>query len=468
MIEENNSIDVELNEVLELLNRDELVDFLKTELTNNYELREKFITKHKSQFSNIEIDEYISQVMNVLNAYENNRYYIKSEEVVYTINKVIDNVVPNCLKNSRINQAVLIVESLFYFIINEESHFGCLYLSNLATRYKQIICIADMKLKHEIHMVIIDLLSKASKSRMLRADQLITKLELILIDDFKDDSEREDTKRYFETLCSKENRQEFSEDYFERQVMNLININEVLNNTIEIENICNEYSDLFEVCNYSVNKLTQNELYVQAVDVIINARDNANDKDKYKKLTSLLCDVYEKLELIEEVKTELIMMLSMEAVCDLDSFNRLKSNYSIDEWLKIRKCIISKFTNRYAQEQYYYSEQMKDELYAIAICSDGIEKLVKYHYLIKGFNSEEVLEKYRNYIKLIEFEASRGNYIHICDVLILMQDYSGGDLIVFEVIEELSRKYKRRVSLINLLNLVKTKTYKQKRDMYVK
>lgn len=463
MIKENNSIDVELNEVLDTLKRDELVDFLKNELTNNYELRERFITEYKSQFSNDEIAEYISQVRNVLKAYENGRYYLKTEQVTYTINKLIDNIVPNCIKNGHTNQAVLIVESLFQFIINEESYFGCVYLSNLTIRYKQIICIADNKLKHEIQMVIIELVSKASKSRMLRAEPLITELELILIDEFKTYTELEYTKQYLETICSEENRQEFTESYFERQIMNLININEALNNSMEIENICDEYFDLFEVCNYRVKKLTQNELYDEAVDVIIHARDNANNQTKYKKLTSLLCDIYEKMELIEKVKAELIMLLSMETVCDLDSFNRLKSNYSIDEWLKIRKHIISNFTSKFAQEQYYYNEQMKNELYVIAINSNNLEKVIKYHELIKAINPEEVLEKYKSHINLIDFEASRENYIHICDVLTLMQDYSGGDLIVFEVIEELSLKYKRRVSLINLLNLVKTRTYKQEK-----
>ncbi len=467
MIRETNSVDKELDEVLERLKYDDAISFLRKELINNYELRERFITEYKSQFSADEIDEYISQVINGLKSCEN-YYYFSSEDVSNTIKNVVDGVAPNCIKNGNLNQALLIVESLFDYIISEESHFGSIYLPNLATRYKQIICIVDEKLRQDIQKTIIKFLSQACESRLLRAEQLITELEMILINDFTTDAELKQTKQYLQQICNKVNRQEFSESYFERQVMNLINTCESMNNLVDVEAIIDQYIDLFEVCKYRVKKLTENQEYDQAVAVITDTRETIKNQPNYKLFISLLCDVYEKLGLIEEIKRELIMMLSMDHVCDVKCFNRLKEYYPKEEWIQIRKSIISQFASEFAKEQYYYSEQMGDELYTIAIKFNDVEKVVKYHQLIKQVNPKVTLEKYKNHINMIADEAGRENYIRICDLLCLMQDYSEGDLVVTEIIEKLSSKYNRRVSLINLLNLVKSKTYKQEGHKHIK
>lgn len=442
---------VKAKELLESTSHEDLKEFVSSVLKSDYKFRKLFIANCNPKFSKGEIDSYIEGLKNDLKI-DYHRYSRREiNDAEDNVEFILGNVIPNCINRCQFEEALLLINTMYDEMMRVKHSLVTLHYSEIVLAYEQLIKCGIENINNVILNKLLGELETVFHDSTYIHDNVVRNIEYLLDTYFMSKDELIEKLNCYNALLEDALINKRASITIEKIVMDLINISEQLEKNAEVNSLIEEYSFLFRVCEYNVKQLCKENKYEKAIEIAKEFKSNTTENKVRIQISKLLCDIYDSINEADESQAELLELLRMPNVYDDESFIRLESCYSESQWEEVREEIIASFKCGYAREGYYCLDGMGNELYEIALNSIYIDKTIKYHKFIKDINPLPMLEKYKLEILEVAKQSGKSNYQIVCNYIKNMQEYPGGVEYTQSLIKYLEETYKRRTTLMYML-----------------
>ncbi|MGP1577807.1 MAG: hypothetical protein ACTTH7_10095 [Treponema sp.] len=320
------------------------------------------------------------------------------------------------------------------------------------TLFERILAVCDMKLKQ--------ILYKKCKYLLLSEDvpnYLQTYIEEMLFSHFTEDEFLHDklilsqAKVTFfletEDKCSNEyNAQEWMQ--YHLQVMEELSLPQE-----DIDEYCKKYIRLSKIRTYYVDTCIQLKRYEEAVRLLEEGKlINKGDRRQLLEYSKKLQEIYTETQQSEKYKAELWRIILEYAPGDFDSYKKLKTYYTTDEWEEKRE-VIFKQKDIHTLDVLYAYDGLYDRLLQLVLKTDGLYYIFKYEDVLKDLAPKEILKRYEAVVReKAAYTSDRTTYHEIADLLKRMQCYPDGKALVQTLILEFRAAYRRRPAMMQELD----------------
>ncbi|BEP27846.1 SWIM zinc finger family protein [Helicovermis profundi] len=189
------------------------------------------------------------------------------------------------------------------------------------------------------------------------------------------------------------------------------------------------------------------ENYLDAITNLKILRNKAKKFYNKKIATFNLVDLYEKSNNIHKTKEELKSILFTYDIGNIESYKKLKSMHSKEDW-KIESgniIYIIKGKNHIKALDLYVYEKMYKDLFDSITQIDDIEILIKYEIYLKKLYPIEILNIYeKKVLKMATFTDGRNHYKRMANLISRMGKYPNGNEKIKQLVDTLIGKYSRR------------------------
>lgn len=221
----------------------------------------------------------------------------------------------------------------------------------------------------------------------------------------------------------------------------------------EIAAVAKKYWKISAVRQYVVERLTKGGKFSEAVDVLKKSRRLDSKKaGLVMNYTKQMAELYGLLGDVDNQRKELILVITKYNRCDLESFRKLRTCYTEEEWLAVRDMLLDKLENHYWVAELYKEEELYDRLLNSLQNRKSIWMLEQYEKDLKTVYPQELLKIYEDVVReSAKYPGTRNQYREIVRLLRKMKHYPDGKALVAEMIAEFREKYKRRSAMMDEL-----------------
>lgn len=233
----------------------------------------------------------------------------------------------------------------------------------------------------------------------------------------------------------------------------LINRLKLISDSAEQENFCRKYWAYPDIRQQYVSFCIDREDYTLAIRTLLESITLDTDLPglitSYKKQLKDLYKLTQNYDSYISVLKELVISLGGS---DLDLYCELKSQYTENEWIKIRASLFKQITTHNIHIL-YNAEGMYSELLKCAIECEGLYLMSKYEDILAKLFPLQVLDKYTDVLnKYASYTGTRNRYRDLVNELRKMKKLPGGEERVAEISTNWKIQYKRRRAMMDELN----------------
>jgi hypothetical protein len=424
---ENNTNEKDLS-LLKDISDQELIQFLKDNLTCNPALKEAFMDKFDRSY-----EYFSSHLFDDINSfhyvdYENiDKFERKIEKVYKNVSHLIDS---NDIQ-SAFNLLIQLLETVdsvelycdgdsIFDTMNESTHW-----------FDKILELAPANQKKDIFNVFRKYVNESEQS-------YVYILEDIYIEDFLEDQ--------FVQIKLSDIQKELEDPETEDRSYALLRgdrIYESLGYSIEkrLELLSDSDDDI--VKKHIIHLMFKFEMYESLLPVI-----------------NSLMSIFEKNSLLERYyrvtnNNEKLKLIYKENIRNLDEFNRYKVLFTEDEWLTTRDDVIQGISNAYLLAEIYSQEKLISELLHVVLTFNSLSFLIKYMDLLIVDYKDIILDYYKKLMLDNAASAhSRNQYRKVLSYLKPLSTYEGDNQIVTELCTYFRQTYKKKTAFMDELNKV--------------
>ena len=221
----------------------------------------------------------------------------------------------------------------------------------------------------------------------------------------------------------------------------------------EIAAVAKKYWKISAVRQYVVERLTKGGKFSEAVDVLKKSRRlDAKKAGLVMNYTKQMAELYGLLGDVDNQRKELILVITKYNRCDLESFRKLRTCYTEEEWLAVIDMLLDKLENHYWVAELFKEEELYDRLLNSLQNRKSIWMLEQYEKDLKTVYPQELLKIYEDVVReSAKYPGTRNQYREIVRLLRKMKHYPEGKALVAEMIAEFREKYKRRSAMMDEL-----------------
>lgn len=246
--------------------------------------------------------------------------------------------------------------------------------------------------------------------------------------------------------------------YVGKWAINYLNLLEQQNcDSTEIENFCRQHWENSSVRRYYIDLCVQSKKYDLALKTLEESMSLDED------FIGLISEYSEKKKEIyllqgdrESYIGQLWELMLNHNVGSLETFRKLKQQYSPEEWVEKREVIFQKLPANDDLMELYAEEKLYDRLLDYVLKSPDLYALRAYEKRLAKIYPKQILEKYRDELnKLARHSGSRKHYQQLVSQLRRMQKVEGGKEAVKEIAAEWRQQYRNRPAMMEELGKLK-------------
>lgn len=461
-IDSNDSCtDFSIQKLIENTGSEDIKDFLIDILKKDPMLLQQFKLKTHCKISSDDLKIYEHQIDTICKSYTDKYGYISYYETRGFYNELtgfLQNTVIKVIDNTEYAGAVKLIKYLFIklgklSIDDSNGTLGGLAAHGI-TLLQSILKTCNQQVKK--------LLYEECKSLSMNdavLDYLQDYITELIFSDFTEDEFLQDKLIFSENRANLffHDKKDYSSKYSaESWVKYHIHVMKELKLPQEdIDNYCKKYLSLSGIREYYADECIQVKQYEEAVKILEDGK--LADKE-YPGLvhsySEKLKEIYAKTNQRKKYIDELWHIVLEYNCGDLDTYKKLKTFYTADEWAEKREIIFNR-KDIYGIDKLYLYDGLYDRLLKLALESQGLDYILKYEDLIKDLAPKEILKRYEVVIrKKAVYTSDRAVYREIADLLKRMKKYKGGNESVQTLIEEFRIEYRNRPAMMQELNKV--------------
>ena len=222
----------------------------------------------------------------------------------------------------------------------------------------------------------------------------------------------------------------------------------------EMEKMERKHWRVPEVREHVVDRLISGGRLKDAIKVLTESRKiDKNYSGLVCHHTKRLAEIYGMLGDDEKQRLELISLVTKHYGAGIDGFRELKACYSEEEWPSVRDTILEKIKDRPGIDEYYCEEQLYDRLLSLLQTKTKPYLVEKYADALKEIYPEETVALYETLIREeARFAGGRKHYKRIVKLLRKMKRLPKGREAAMRIADDLRVAYRRRSAMMDELD----------------
>lgn len=227
-----------------------------------------------------------------------------------------------------------------------------------------------------------------------------------------------------------------------------------LNQIKDIITFCEANLEYMGVRVFYVDRLIETEEFEKAISLLEEVKNQEDSRvrlsnESSEKLMTLYAKTGNKAAYLEE----LYQLVTAYGSRRMDLFERYRSFFNEEEWLKKRGPLLEGISVWNGKDELLLEEEMYDELLEVAIQTSGLELLRKHQKLLYELDADKVLDKYEaEILEAFEIISNRKVYRAIANNIREIKYLSNNNPRIDELVAYLKKTYKRRPAMMDELS----------------
>ena len=433
--------------------------FLADILADNEKLCMKFYNIVNKQHKTIDVQNYFRQVDLITRQYAGRDDFINYHDTydyIMELEEIIDNDVRQMIDNGNYISAFEVINHIFVTvgmvdIDDSDGEIGIIG-NDIYNLWSEIL---EKAVPDDKRTMFEWFISHTDGSIVDYAEDYI---EQIITKAFNEKEFEQDKLEFFRSMIDKSEQLErdWSREYaVGKWAVRYLNMLAQINSSDElIEKEMKKYCKNSDVRKLYIDICMQKKEYDKAIRLL----DDGLKADKDSRgLVSEYSNRKKEIFLITGDKdayiTQLWSLVLKHNVGNMDLYRELKSQYTEDDWCKLREKIFRELPQHTEIAKYYCEEKLYDRLLECVLKSYGLYMLDRYEKVLKKEYPEQLLGKYK--IELDKMARITGNRKHYADMVAIMRrmkKITGGTKLVGQIAAEWCEKYRNRPAMMDELS----------------
>ena len=383
--------------------------------------------------------------------------YRNAMDYTDALSAVLHENVPQLIRRKYLKEAFEITNYVFHEIGNrdmDDSDGSSIYVADSCYEYWKKILEAGDK---ELEKYIICWFQDHQEGYVI--DHMQESIETFLVNEFHDeDLIKEKIREIDEQMAELDRKMDKKSWKYRHQypscILTRIGLMERLGcRQEEIRDYKERYRQFPEIREIMIREALEAGEYKEAEREIKESREiDSQSLRLVERYTSLLMDIYKKMDRPNEYKTELIRHIFECGESSLENLLKLKEICTEQEWNRFREKILVSERLRGIRCALLEHEKMYELLIQEVQANGSIYLLDKYEKVLKKRFPDEVRKMYTGYVrKQAESASHRKAYKELMKYLKKLRRYPGGKEVAEQIAVEWKNTYKRRSAMLDEL-----------------